>query len=245
MADSIASILDAMPLLLLGATVTLRLALASILLGLLGGSLLGIARLSPSGPLRWAARIYIEFFRGTPLIVQLFMIYFGVPALAQSLGSELRLTPWTAAILSLSLNSSAYIAEIIRAGIQSIEMGQQEASESLGLSSVQTMQSVIFPQALRRMIPPLGNEFIVLLKDTSIVSVIGFQEMFMQGKLIVARTYQVFEIYLTIALLYLLMTLLLSYALGRVEVWLNPLSKVALKGVHDSQRRAIAPPSTR
>ncbi|NJM56575.1 MAG: amino acid ABC transporter permease [Synechococcales cyanobacterium RU_4_20] len=222
MANSIASILEAIPVLLIGATVTLRLAIASIALGLLGGSLLGIARLSRHGPLRWASRIYIEFFRGTPLIVQLFMVYFGIPALAQSLGSGLRLTPWIAAILALSLNSSAYIAEIIRAGIQSIELGQHEASESLGLSQSQVMQYVIFPQALRRMIPPLGNEFIVMLKDTSIVSVIGFQEMFMQGKLIVARTYQVFEIYLTVALMYLVMTLVLSYLLGKVEVWLNP-----------------------
>ncbi len=216
------AIAEAMPVLLMGATVTLRLTAASAVLGLMGGSLLGIGRLSRYGPVRWAARAYIEFFRGTPLIVQLFMVYFGIPALAQSSDFNFRLSPWSAAILALSLNSAAYIAEIIRAGIQSIEMGQQEASESLGLSETQAMQYVIFPQALRRMIPPLGNEFIIMLKDTSIVSVIGFQEMFMQGKLIVARTYQVFEIYLTVALMYLVMTLVFSYGLSRIEVWLNP-----------------------
>jgi ABC-type amino acid transport system permease subunit len=102
---------------------------------------------------------YIDFFRGTPLLVQIFMIYFGVPALSKGIGLSFTFDRWTAAVLALSLNSAAYLAEIVRAGIQSIERGQWEAAESMGLGPVQTMQYVVFPQAFRRMIPPLGNEF--------------------------------------------------------------------------------------
>ena len=130
-----------------------------------------------------------------------------------------------AAVIALSLNSTAYIAEIVSAGIQSIEIGQAEAAQSLGLSSVQTMVHVIFPQALRRMIPPLGNEFISLLKDTSLVAVIGFEELFRKGQLIVADNYRAFEIYTAVALVYLCLTLLSSQVFSRLEVWMNPLKR--------------------
>jgi len=151
---------QALPNLVLGALITLQLTAASISLGLIGGSLIGIARLSSSKLVSLLARCYVDFFRGTPLLVQLFMIYFGLPSLIQSLGLPLQLNQWTAAIVALSLNSAAYIAEIVRAGIQSIELGQKEASQSLGLGTIQTIRYVVFPQAFRRMIPPLGNEFI-------------------------------------------------------------------------------------
>ena len=222
MTSFIEPIIEALPSLLLGARVTLGLALISGFLGLLLGSLLGVARLSSFKPLSWATRAYIEFFRGTPLLVQLFIVYFGIPSSLQGLGINFRLTQWTAAIIALSLNAAAYIAEIMRGGIQSIAVGQREASETLGLSQFQAMRYIIFPQALRRMIPPLGNEFIVLLKETSIASVIGLEEMFLKGSLFVARTYQAFEIYVGVALIYLLMTLILSYLLSRVEIWMDP-----------------------
>ncbi len=214
-----------MPTLLIGALVTIQITALSILFGMIGGSLLGIARLSPLRPIRLFARVYIDFFRGTPLLVQIFMIYFGLPALLQSLGSDFRLGRLFAAVLALTLNSSAYIAEIVRAGIQSIELGQKEASESLGLGPVQTMQYVIFPQAFRRMIPPLGNEFITLLKDTSLVAVIGYEELFRRGQLIVAQTYRAFEIYVAVALVYLALTLLFSQGFSFLEWWMNPVAR--------------------
>ncbi|MHC5729532.1 MAG: amino acid ABC transporter permease, partial [Nostoc sp.] len=123
------------------------------------------------------------------------------------------------------LNRAAYIAEIVRGGIQSIEPGQAEAAQSLGLNSVQIMSYVIFPQAFRRMIPPLGNEFISLLKDTSLVSVIGFEELVRKGQLIIADNYLPFEIYVGISVIYLCLTLLSSQAFSRLEVWMNPVKR--------------------
>ena len=225
MSASLRIILDALPNLLLGALVTLELTAFSVLLGMIGGTLLAIARISTSAPLRWLARAYIDFFRGTPLLVQIFMIYFGLPALFQGIGLSFNLEQFPAAVLALSLNSAAYLAEIIRGGIQSIEIGQREASESLGLGPIQTMRYIIFPQALRRMLPPLGNEFITLLKDTSLVAVIGFEELFRRGQLIVANNYRAFQIYTAVALVYLVLTLLSSRAFSFLEDWMNPVTR--------------------
>lgn len=225
MEKSLGFIIAALPALLKGALITLQLTAASVALGSIGGILLGIARLSKVALVRIAARIYIDFFRGTPLLVQLFMIYFGVPALVRSVGIEFTFNQWTAAIVGLSLNSAAYLAEIVRAGIQSIETGQKEASESLGLGPTQTMRYVVFPQALRRMIPPLGNEFITLLKDTSLVAIIGYQELFRQGQLIVARNFRAFEIWFTVALIYLVLNVIASQAFSFLERRMNPMTK--------------------
>ncbi|MBH8564585.1 ABC transporter permease subunit [Nostoc sp. CENA67] len=222
---SINVIVQAFPVLLLGALVTLQLTIFSVVLGMIGGSLIGIVRLSRIAPVRWAARAYVDFFRGTPLLVQIFMIYFGLPAIAQQLGFTFNFDRLTAGVVALSLNSAAYIAEVVRAGIQSIEVGQTEAAQSLGLSPLQTMRLVIFPQAIRRMIPPLGNEFISLLKDTSLVAIIGFEELFRKGQLIVAENYRAFEIYAAVALVYLCLTLLSSQAFSRIEVWMNPIKR--------------------
>lgn len=222
---SLGVILTALPLLLRGALVTLQLTAISVVLGMIAGSLIGITRLSQVLPIRWAARAYIDFFRGTPLLVQIYMIYFGIPALVQQLGFPFSFNPWTAAVIALSLNSAAYIAEIVRAGIQSIESGQSEAAQSLGLSSTQTMRYVIFPQAFRRMLPPLGNEFISMLKDTSLVAIIGFGELFRNGQLIVAQNYRAFEIYAGVAVIYLCLTLLSSQVFSRLEQWMNPVNR--------------------
>lgn len=224
--------LNALPTLLVGAITTLQLTAVSVVFGLVGGTLLGIARLSSFKPFQIISRVYIDFFRGTPLLVQIFMIYFGIPALANSLGTSLSFGRFFAAILALSLNSAAYLAEIVRAGIQSIDLGQREASESLGLSPLQTMGYVIFPQAFRRMIPPLGNEFITLLKDTSLVAVIGYEELFRRGQLIVAQNYRAFEIYITVAIVYLVLNTVSSQAFILLERWMDPL--------HKSRRRDAA-----
>jgi len=222
-------IIAAIPTLLSGAVVTILLTALTVFLGMASGSLLGIARLSNIIPLRWVARAYIDFFRGTPLLVQIFMIYFGLPAIAQQLGFTFTLNRLAAAVLALTLNSAAYIAEIVRAGIQSIEPGQAEAAESLGLNSTQTMRYIIFPQAFRRMLPPLGNEFITLLKDTSLVAIIGFEELFRKGQLIVAGNYRAFEIYAAVAIIYLCLTLLSSQGFSWLEKRLNPV-------LHNKQR---------
>lgn len=216
-------ILDALPSLLAGAVITLQLAAISTLFGLIAGSLIGIARLSKVLPVRWAARAYIDFFRGTPLLVQIFMIYFGIPAVLKELQIDFSFDRFLAAVVALSLNSAAYIGEIVRAGIQSIDYGQSEAAQSLGLDSVQTMRYIIFPQAFRRMLPPLGNEFITLLKDTSLVAVIGFEELFRRGQLIVAENYRPFELYTAVALVYLVLTLLSSQAFSFLERWMDPI----------------------
>jgi arginine/lysine/histidine/glutamine transport system substrate-binding/permease protein len=225
-------VLTALPTLLIGALMTLQLAIFSVVIGLVGGSLIGIIRLSPITPIRFLARAYVDFFRGTPLLVQIFMIYFGIPAIVQELGLNFTLDRFVAGIIALTLNSAAYIAEIIRAGIQSIETGQGEAAESLGLSSLQTMIYVIFPQAFRRMIPPLGNEFISLLKDTSLVAVIGVEELFRRGQLIVAENYRPFEIYGTVAVVYLCLTLISSQAFSKLEVWMNPVRRSQVKAIN-------------
>lgn len=235
MIESLNIIFQALQPLLLGAIVTLQLTAFSAFLGMVGGSLLGIARLSPSPPVRWITRAYIDFFRGTPLLVQIFMIYFGLPALAQqAFGISLNWDRFTAAVVALSLNSAAYLAEIVRAGIQSIDLGQSEASQSLGLGSVQTMRYVIFPQALRRMLPPLGNEFITMLKDTSLVAVISFEELLYRGQLIVASNYRAFEIYFAVALIYLLMTIASSRAFSFLEDWMNPINRSKKAGSSSS-----------
>jgi arginine/lysine/histidine/glutamine transport system substrate-binding/permease protein len=218
-------ILNALPNLLQGALVTLELTALSVFLGMICGSLIGIARLSPVMPVRWITRAYVDFFRGTPLLVQIFMIYFGLPALLQGIGINFSLSRLAAAVMALSLNSAAYLAEIVRAGIQSIEIGQSEAAQSLGLGAVETMRYIIFPQALRRMLPPLGNEFITLLKDTSLVAVIGFEELFRRGQLIVADNYRTFEIYAAVALIYLALTLLSSRVFSFLEDWMNPIKR--------------------
>ena len=225
MDESLGVVNSALPVLLGGAWVTLQLTAVAVAFGSIGGIALGVARLSKIWLLRLVARIYIDFFRGTPLLVQLFVIYFGIPSLLSSIGFDFSFTRWAAAILGLSLNSAAYLAEIVRAGIQSIEVGQKEASESLGLGSMQTMRYVIFPQALRRMVPPLGNEFIILLKDTSLVAFIGYEELFREGQLIAARNFRAFEIYITVALIYLALTIISSQAFSWLERRLNPATK--------------------
>ena len=225
MVDSLGYVIDALPNLLRGALITLQLTASSVCLGMIGGILLGIARLSPIKPISIAARAYIDFFRGTPLLVQIFMIYFGFPTLVKAIGYTFTLERSIAAILALSLNSAAYLAEIVRAGIQSIEQGQREASESLGLGPTQTMRYIIFPQAFRRMIPPLGNEFITLLKDTSLVAVIGYEELFRRGQLIVATNYRAFEIYTAVALVYLILNSLSAQAFIFLERWMDPANK--------------------
>ena len=203
---------QAMPLLLMGAGVTVKITAISVLLGILIGLFIGIARISTNRVIHLIAAVYVDFLRGTPLLVQIFLVYFALPVVTGQ-----RIDPFLAAIAACSINSSAYVAEIFRAGIQSIDAGQMEAGRSLGMTWTQTMRFIIVPQAARRVIPPLGNEFIALLKDSSLVSVIGFEELTRRGQLIIARTYASLEIWLCVAIIYLIMTVSIS----RLVSWLE------------------------
>ncbi|CQR70417.1 Glutamate transport membrane-spanning protein [Sporomusa ovata] len=199
-------------MLLLGAGVTVQITVLSVGFGLLIGMFVGIARLSTLWPVKVLAAIYVDFIRGTPLLVQIFLIYFALPIIVGQ-----RIDPFIAAITACSINSGAYVAEIFRGGIQSIDKGQIEAGRSLGMTWVQTMRYIILPQAFKRIIPPLGNEFIAMLKDSSLVSVIGFEELTRRGQLVIARTYGSFEIWITVAFIYLVMTLTISRFVDYLE----------------------------
>ncbi len=223
------SIVAMLPILLKGAGVTILLTAFSVFFGTIGGTLLATASISDFKPLGWLTRIYIDFFRGTPLLVQIFMIYFGLPSLLQGIGIDFSFNRFAAAVTALSLNSAAYLAEIIRGGIQSIDQGQWEASQSMGMGWMQTMRHVIFPQAFRRMLPPLGNEFITMIKDTSLVAIIGFEELFREGQLMVATTYRAFEIYAAVALIYLFLTFIASRVFSWLEKRLNPVGRANKK----------------
>ena len=205
-------VVTSFPLLLLGAGVTIKITAMSVALGVLIGLFVGIARICRVKPLRFLAAVYVDFFRGTPLLVQIFLVYFALPVITGQ-----RVDPFVAAIGSCGINSGAYVAEIFRAGIQSIDKGQMEAGRSLGMTWVQTMRYIIVPQAFKRVIPPLGNEFIALLKDSSLVSVIGFEELTRRGQLIIAKTYGSLEIWLSVAVIYLAMTLTISRFVAYLE----------------------------
>lgn len=202
----------ALPLLLMGAAVTIEITAVSVAVGFFIGLFAGIARISQIRILRLIAAVYADCIRGTPLLVQIFLIYFALPILT---GHQIE--PFAAAVMACGINSGAYISEIFRAGIQSVDLGQMEAGRSLGLTWWQTMVYVVLPQAIRNILPPLGNEFIAMLKDSSLVSVIGFEELTRRGQLIIAQTYGSFEIWLTVAALYLIMTLVISQVVAFLE----------------------------
>lgn len=201
-----------LPLLLAGAGITLQVTALSVFFGLCIGCVVGIMRLCSIRALRILANVYVDFIRGTPLLVQIFIVYFALP---QIIGS--RVDPFVAAISACSINSGAYVAEIFRGGIQSIDRGQMEAGRSLGLTWWQTMRFIILPQAFKRIIPPLGNEFIAMLKDSSLVSVIGFEELTRRGQLIIARTYASMEIWACVAIIYLIMTFTVARLVAVLE----------------------------
>ncbi len=200
------------PLLLAGAGITIQITAMSVGCGFIIGMFASLARLSRFKIVRILVKCYVELFRGTPLLVQIFMIYFALPKLLHQ-----PINPYIAAVTACSINSGAYVSEIFRAGIQSINKGQMEAGRSLGLTWAQTMRYIIMPQAFKAIIPPLGNEFIAMMKDTSLVSVIGFEELTRRGQLIIARTYGSFEIWSAVALIYLVMTLSISQLVAYLE----------------------------
>ncbi|MCI8208565.1 amino acid ABC transporter permease [Pseudomonas sp. S25] len=207
--------LDSAPFLIKGAYYTIFLSLGGMFFGLLLGFGLALMRLSPLMLLRGIARVYVSFFRGTPLLVQLFMIYYGLPELG------IELDPLTAALIGFSLNMGAYACEILRAAIASVDRGQWEAGASIGMTRAQIMRRAILPQAARTALPPLGNSFISLVKDTALAATIQVPELFRQAQLITARTFEIFTMYLAAALIYWILATALSYLQNRLEERVN------------------------
>ncbi|WHZ02571.1 amino acid ABC transporter permease [Neobacillus sp. YX16] len=205
-------IVSALPLLLKGLQVTLYIFLIAILLGFLIGLVVALLRLAPLKILNWIAKAYVDAIRGTPFIVQLFFIYFGVNSL-----QVISLNSTTAGIITVAINAGAYFSEIIRAGIQSIDKGQTEAARSIGFTSAQTMRFIILPQAFRRMLPTITNQSIISLKDTSLLSVIGIADLTQQGQIQASATFEAFKIWLAVGIIYFIIIYLLTLLANFVE----------------------------
>ncbi len=201
-----------------GLWITIQLALVSFVLAMIVGIIFGLFSASPSSVLRTISRIYVDLNRSIPLLVLTIFIFYGIPNMLQLLtGHQSPLNEFTAGVIALTLNESAYIAEIVRGGIAAVPAGQMEASRSLGIPYVKTMQKVILPQAVKITIPSLINQFIITLKDTTLVSVIGLVELLQAGQIIVARNFQAFRVYGLIGLIYMIVLLLLMWAGRRIE----------------------------
>lgn len=206
------TIVNAMPFLLEGLQVTLYIFIIAIILGFIIGLIVALLRLAPLKILNWIAKIFVDAIRGTPFIVQLFFIYFGL----NSLGF-FSMDNTTAGIVTVAINAGAYFSEIIRAGIQSIDRGQTEAARSLGLNATQNMRHIVLPQAFRRMLPTITNQAIISLKDTSLLSVIGIADLTQEGRIQASQTFEAFTIYLTLGVIYFIVIYLLSMLASFVE----------------------------
>lgn len=195
-----------------GALVTIEVTSASLVLGCVLGLLIGIGRLNPKRRLVYGfCTAYITFIRGTPLLVQLFLLFFGLPQF------NILLPAFVCGMLGLGVYSGAYQAEVVRGAIASIDKGQMEAARSIGMSSAQAMRSIILPQAVVRMIPPLGNEFIALIKNSALVSLLTIDDLMHQGEKIISVSYRSLEVYLAVALVYLVLTSATSLVLRYTE----------------------------
>lgn len=192
-------------MLLQGVLITMKLAVISLSIAFVIGLIAGLMNTSNSRILRGAATFYVDIIRGTPLLVQIFFIYLGLP-----LFLDIRISAEIGGIAALSLNAGAYIAEVVRGGINSIDKGQVEASRSLGLSRFMTMRLVVLPQALRRMIPAFVNQFIISLKDTSLLSVIGIRELTQNGEIIISSNFRAFEIWGIVGVLYFVLIYIIT-----------------------------------
>ena len=192
--------------------ITLQVTIASLIIASVLGIVFGLFKISKIKPLVWIANIYISIIRGTPLLVQILFIYFGIPMV---FGFTWKLK--TAGIVIMSINAGAYMTELVRGGIESVDKGQVEAARSLGLSYGQSMRKVILPQALRTMLPSIINQFIVTLKDTSLLSVIGLRELTQNTKIIVANNMEAFTMYFIVAVYYWVIVNILTLIANAIE----------------------------
>ncbi len=198
------TVISSMPFLLHGALVTVEVVAMALLLGVVAGIVGGLSKLSRFRPLRWLATAYVSVIRGTPFVVQLFFVYYAFPQIG------IKVSAMAAAVGTLAVYSGSYQTEIVRGAIQSIESSQVEAARALGLSGFQAMLYVVFPQAFLRMLPPLGNEFVALTKNSALVSLVTVQELFLSAQMVISSTFQNFAIFLTIGIMYYLMTTAVS-----------------------------------
>ncbi len=220
----------ATPLLWEGAAFTIKVSLISLLIGMFLGLIACLMQLSKSKILKALSGVYIWIIRGTPMMVQAMLVYFGIPQIANLIIKAMAdggfferftLSPMSAAIITLSLNAGAYLAEIFRSGIQAVPKGQTEAARSLGLTKFKTMQKIVLPQAFKIVVPALVNQFIITIKDTSILSIIGLSEIVNKAGVYAGSTYQYFETYMYAALFYLVITSILMAVSKAIERRLN------------------------
>lgn len=210
-----AVVLASIPILLGGLKITIIISVVGLAIGFALALPVGLLTLAKQFILRWPVTAYVEIFRGTPVLVQALFIFYGLPEVFGNI------SPIQAGIAAIALNSSAYFAEVIRGGVKSIDRGQTEAALASGLSSVQSFRYVVWPQALRRMIPGIGDLCIVCIKDTSVFSIIGVGEIVRQGQIFIATNFKALEVYLMVAVLYLCVTLSLAVILRTVERRIN------------------------
>ena len=194
-----------------GFKITVTASVMALIASFFLGALMAVMRITPIAPLRWIGTAYVEFFRNIPLVVIAFFFFIGTPVIG------LEFSGLTAGTIALSIYTSAFIAEAIRSGILSVPKGQMEAARSSGLSYIQTMRMIILPQAIKIVIPPIGNQFINLVKNSSILALIAGTDLMYQADLISAKTFVVFDVYIFVALFYLVLTIPLSYGVGYLE----------------------------
>lgn len=207
---------NSLPALLAGLWISVKIIFWGFMLAFVLGLIFGIINVGDDKVLKFIARCYIDIFRGTPLLVQIFIIYFGLPNIL-----DIKINAVIAGIIAIALNAGAYIAEIFRGGIQSIDSGQMEAARSLGLSYSKAMRKIILPQAMRQMLPTLVNQLIISLKDTSLLSAIGVTELTSSGQIIIASTFKAFQIWIIVGCLYFIIIEILSIIAARLERYLS------------------------
>ena len=208
--------LKSLPSFGMGVLITLQITIVALIIATIIGLVVGLINIGKNKILKFIAKIYIDLIRGTPLIVQAFFLYFGMTG-----ALNFRILPETAGIIVISLNAGAYMSEIFRGGIQSIDIGQMEAARSLGLPYKHAMRKVVLPQAIKNMIPAILNQFIISLKDTSLLTIIGVPELTGNGKTISAANYKYFETYLIIGIMYYVIIKVLSFVFSKIEEKLN------------------------
>ena len=201
-----------MPIFYTATLITIKISSLAIVIGFLLGLFSALGRMSHNFIIRLPCNFYVWFFRATPLLVQIFMIYFGLPQFG------INLSPFVAGVIAMSINGGAYYAEIVRSGIQSVHYGQLEAARSLGMSYPLSMRRIILPQAIKVIIPPFGNESIILIKDTSLLSTITIMEITLTAQRLISSTWKPFELYLIAAIYYAIITTVLNYALYKYEM---------------------------
>lgn len=193
-------IIETLPEFLKGLTITVEIGLMSLVLALVGGLLLVLPRISAARAVRAPVRAYIELLRNTPLLIQMYLLYFGLPLIG------LRLSGFTTGMIAIAMQHSAFLAEVYRGAIESIPEGQWQAGRAVGLRYGQIMRKIILPQAFAKVLAPLGNQVVLLVKDTSLVAAIGVADLTLTGKIIIERSAATYEIFITIALIYLVLT---------------------------------------